>query len=122
MTELKVLDIAHRFCNCVLQECTGNRAEFAKYLGITPCRVTIYKRKIETLYKVKIHHSRSRHTYYVKADDRHKLPPPLFRIAVNYIKMQRVVRRFRTGLSLVVQNQRRPKSFVGLPSPTFKVR
>jgi len=65
MTELKSLDIAHRFCQRMLMECTGKRSDFADYLGITPAWVTIYKRKLEELYKVEIHYCHRRHTYYI---------------------------------------------------------
>jgi len=75
MYELKPLDIAHKFCQCILQESTGNRTEFAGYLGISPCRVTTYKNKLETIYKIKIHYSRNRQTYYINETDKDKLLP-----------------------------------------------
>ena len=100
MDELRTLDIAYKFCRRVLQECTGNRAEFAEYLGIAPCRVTIYKKKIEQVYNVKILHSRKRHTYFVNENDRYKLPPPLFRMIINYIKIKKSAWQYRTGLYL----------------------
>ena len=73
MNELKPLEIAHVFCRCVLSENTGNRKEFAEYLGISPCRVTAYKNKIEHIYKIRIYFSRRRNTYYVDDEERHKL-------------------------------------------------
>jgi hypothetical protein len=75
MIELKPLDVAYKFCSYVQRECTGSRNEFADLLGITPCWVSVYKRKIEQLYKVEINYSRRRQTYYVQENDVLNYPP-----------------------------------------------
>ena len=77
MTELKQLDIAHRFCQLLHYENTGTRAELAEKLRITPRAVNLYKQKIEEVYKVTIYNSRKRCTYYVNDADKAKLPPPI---------------------------------------------
>ena len=100
MSDLKPLEIAHQFIQKLLSGNTGNRNEFACYLGISPCRVTVYKHKIECIYKVKIEYSRKRDSYFVNTNDTHKLPPPLFRIAINYLKKLKSVWQLRTGLYL----------------------
>jgi hypothetical protein len=75
MKELKTLDIAHAFIQRVLIGNTGTREEFAKYLRISPCRVTTYKNKIEKVYQINIGYSRHLESYYVNQDDAVKLPP-----------------------------------------------
>jgi hypothetical protein len=77
MDELKALDIAHRFIRCLHREKTGNREELAQQLGISPCRVTIYKNKIEELYKVNIQYCRKRGSYFIDEKELRKLPPPI---------------------------------------------
>ena len=77
MKELRPLDIAHKFCRYVLHECTGSRTEFADKLGITPAWVTVYKRKIEGLYKVEINYCRRSQSYFLNENEHYKLPPPI---------------------------------------------
>jgi len=91
MNELRPLDIAHNFCRLLVQECTGTRIELAEYLGITPRVVNTYKNKLEEIYDIHIYYNRKRCTYYVNETDKSKLPPPLFRLALNYIKNLSVV-------------------------------
>jgi hypothetical protein len=76
MTELKQLDIAHQFCKLLQLGNTGSREELAQQLGITPRWVTVYKRKIEKIYKVKIHYHRKSRNFYLSETDQAKLPPP----------------------------------------------
>lgn len=76
MTELKQLDIAHQFCKLLQLGNTGSREELAQQLGITPRWVTVYKRKIEKIYRVKIHYHRKSRNFYLSEADQAKLPPP----------------------------------------------
>lgn len=73
MEELKPLDIAHQFCKCLLEECTGTRFELAEKLGITPAWVTVYKRKLEYLHNVEIEYCRKKKTYLVINGDKASL-------------------------------------------------
>jgi hypothetical protein len=77
MTELKQLDIAHKFCQLLQLENTGSREELAQHLGITPRWVTVYKRKIEKIYRVKIHYHRKSRNFYISETDQAKLPPTI---------------------------------------------
>ncbi|MFA6402698.1 MAG: hypothetical protein WCX31_13930 [Salinivirgaceae bacterium] len=77
MEKLKPIDIEHKFIRSLRRENTGNRKEFAKHLGISPTRVTVYKNKIEMIYKVTILYNRKSETYFVSENDLGKLPPPI---------------------------------------------
>lgn len=77
MTELKQLDIAHKFCQFLQLENTGSSEELAQQLGITPRWVTVYKRKIEKIYSIKIRYQRKSRSFYLSEDDQSKLPPPI---------------------------------------------
>jgi len=109
MTELKQLDIAHKFCQLLQLENTGSRKELAQQLGITPRWVTVYKRKIEKIYRVEIHYHRKSRNFYLSETDRAKLPPPLFRVIINCRQKVKGSVGIPNGLNFVLEKPKRAK-------------
>ncbi|MBI9036455.1 MAG: hypothetical protein JEZ03_18515 [Bacteroidales bacterium] len=58
MIELRPVEITLKITLKIKEENTGSRTEFAEYLGITPCWLTKYIRKIESELNVRIIYSR----------------------------------------------------------------